>query len=79
MPLAEWACYAAALPALDADQTLRQAEAAAIPWMPPADRRRTLARLQHALGVPEPPATPLDGFPIRRVRTKDPSPSEITT
>ena len=78
MPLAEWACYAAALPALDADQTLRQAEAAAIPWMPPADRRRALARLERAVGVPEVPATPLDGLPIRRVRIKHPSPTETT-
>ena len=78
MPLAEWACYAAALPALDADRTLRQAEAAAIPWMPPGDRRRTLARLEHALGAPEPAATPLDGLPLRRVPTKHPSPPETT-
>lgn len=69
MSVAEWACYVAALPALQAEAALRQAEVLTLPWQRPADQRRTLHRLQRAAGGsieptgPSPP-TPIDGMPI---------------
>jgi hypothetical protein len=71
MRLAEWSCYATALPQLDAAQTLRRAEAAALPWLPPPDRRRTLTRLRRALDVPDSTAPiEIPGLPIRHVPTR---------
>ena len=73
MPLVEWAAYAVELPALEAEASLARAEAAALPWMTAADRRRTLARLQRLISgppddvAPTPTALPIEGLAIRRV------------
>ena len=68
MPIAEWACYVTALPRLDAEQTLRDAEAAALPWMTPRDRRRTAARLRALAAIDHQPVPgPLQGMAVRHV------------
>ncbi len=79
MPVAEWTCYAAALPALDAHHTLRHAEATALPWLSPQDRRRSLSQLHRTID-PAPPdtSTPVPGHAIRHATpgpTKKPPPN----
>ena len=73
MPLLEWAIYAAELPALLAERTLAGAEAAAIPWLRPSDRRRALAHLRGRAGLePEPSTTGgVDGVALRYVTATD--------
>ena len=70
MPVAEWTCYAAALPALRADDTLHDAEAAALPWLSTRDRRRTLTRLRRLAAPHGDLAGPVpDGMAVRRHST----------
>ncbi len=74
MPIAEWALYAAALPRMDALQAMRDAEATALPWLTPTDRRRTWSRWQQIAagndGARFPSSSlPPDGLPIRRQAT----------
>ncbi len=67
MPMAEWACYATQLAPLEAERSLRDAEAAALPWMGSADRRRAVGRL-HRLAFADLDAAaplPIDGLALR--------------
>jgi hypothetical protein len=83
MPIAEWALYVTALPRMDALQAMRDAEAAALPWLSPTDRRRTWNRWQQIAagdtGARYPSSSlPPDGLAIRRqARTSAAAPNTI--
>lgn len=65
MSLVEWCCYAAALPVLYAERALRDAQAAALPWLEGRARRRALGPLRRALGGDGSGALP-EGHRVRR-------------
>ena len=76
MTLVEWTCYAGALAALDAEETLRRAEAAALPWLADRDRRRSLHRLRRLIGLStHEPTAPVEGLALRHHRPESPSPT----
>ena len=71
MSITEWAFYVAALPRLDALHAMRDSEASALPWLSPADRRRTWKRWQQlafgdAAGRHQSAALVPDGMAVRQ-------------
>ena len=71
MPITEWAFYVAALPRLEALESMRSAEASALPWLALPDRRRTWRRWQQlahgeATGRDPSSTLPPDGMLVHR-------------
>ncbi len=71
MSITEWAFYVASLPRLDALESMRNAEAGALPWRAPPDRKRTWNHWQHlafgdAADRDQSSTLPPDGMVVRR-------------